>query len=114
MTKVVCSVFLIFRLALNNFLREPLALSTRAAVLTLMLCIREVPALRDIPLQKLLQCFSDKQIVESNCEPYCIKESEDMLGGEIDICEHAERLWLRGTTAMVSNAFKICDSKKYN
>jgi urease accessory protein len=78
-----------------------------------MLCIREVPALRDIPLQKLLQCFRSKQIIESNCEPYCTKEPEDMLGGEIDMCEHAERVWLKGTTAMVSNAFKICNSKKF-
>ena len=37
-----------------------------------------------------------------------------MLGGEIDICERAERLWLSGTTAMVRNAFKIYYSKKYN
>ena len=34
-----------------------------------------------------------------------------MLDGEIDMCEHVERLWLRRTTAMVGNAFKICDLK---
>ena len=41
----------------------------------------------------------EKQIVENNSESHCIKEPEDMLGGEIDMCEHAERVWLKGTTA---------------
>jgi hypothetical protein len=41
----------------------------------------------------------NKQILENNSESHCTKEPEDMLGGEIDMCERAERLWLKGTTA---------------
>ena len=37
--------------------------------------------------------------LRNNSEPICTKKPENMLGGEIDMRERAERLWLRDSTA---------------